>query len=698
MPQARNALLALLVVAPLVRAADLPPANDPSLKRFTDRFLKLLKDPQERTFRSAAATSRIADDAKAFLQRHRSGSVVDPTRLRAEWLDLIATMTNDSWDSCQVVKTMSRGDKVVRARLRLRAIDGGQADCVVWLIEDDGERKLIDLQRLPTGMRVAAIASLGLMGDAPEVVADELLLAEQGMLNDPRRTFWEKKEFNGDYLQAFRDRACLGWAANAHRPKEALRRAAALGRDFKDDPAVAWLSAKAHFELDQHTEAARALELYESQVGADAWSRLLRAKSLRQQGRFADARRECAEAIKDDPSSSETAIELFEVAPPHTKAAAAALLPTGSTLETLAWTLGAELGSAKDTEALEAILKHAEKNNAPVNTVAYLRGELLLAQGKPKEAAAAVADHLPRIDDEDDDADNLIDLHCEAMHQSGRALDAYRRSVTPRKAFLALVDKFDEAKDANLIDQLAGEHLARHGDDVEAVEQYATVLYHRNKFSEAARVLDAYLDRADAEDVDSIDDLRVRIFLAHGNVEAALRFIEDDDDLFNVAAADLADAGRVDDLAKLIDGFAPKVTDAALFANWKGELAFLKKDYKLAGMIFTALVDPTPEAPKGELDDRRRTLFLRTLLHVRLTTGLEKAAERFLPPNAELGLALAYAATENAAKLEIALENCLEAGVAEKQLLDDPDLGPLLAGPKLIKIRDKVLLDRDLNP
>src|SRR5262249_35285489 len=151
----------------------------------------------------------------------------------------------------------------------------------------------------------------------------------------------------------------------------------------------------------------------ESLAGKDSWSRLLKAKTLKREGRFADARRELTEAIKDDPASVEAVIDLFEVTPAKDKAAAAQAMTSDPLLfEALAWTLGSSLGSANDVPGLEAVVAYADKIGAADSVTAYLRGEMLLAQGKPTEAAEAVVNHLPNEDDAADDNDDVLDLYC----------------------------------------------------------------------------------------------------------------------------------------------------------------------------------------------------------------------------------------------------------------------------------------------
>ena len=680
---------------------DQKPTFAPAIKRFEEKLLALVRKPGVEKFQSVGDLARMRSDAGASLKSFGANDRISDERLVAEWLASIEPLCDESWRSATTLKQISLKDGVAKSKLRLRNAEGAQVDCLVWTIEKTGDRRFIDIQRLPEGTSAALQTILALGGASANVLADEFRALEAGSKNDPRPMLFRNEELGKEPLRRHRDRLCLEWAGVAARPREVLRDAAELKREG-DDAAVAWLSAKANYQLDRRLEASRCLEWYESLAGKDAWSHLLRAKLFKQEGRFADARRECAEALKDDPTSVEAAIELFEVAPPREKDKAAERLPSGSVLNSIAWTLGSTLASAGDVPGLEAVLKHAEKAGSSAKVVAYLRGAHLLAQGKYSEAAKAVDAHLPKVDDDAEDVDDNLDLYCEAMYRQGKPQDAYRRAAaTPKKAFSLIADKLDGEKDAAVFEQIAAEHFKLRPNDGAGVEWYARFQFDRKKYVDAGRAVDRFLQRPDAEkseDVQALRELRVQVFIAEKNITEALKFIGDDEELFEVAAEELADADRGEELTRLVEEFAPNASDVALFTNWKAEAAFLKKDYNLAFALLKAMVDPTLRRPGVELDARRRLLFVRTQLRLGFKTGIDRVAEKVLSPGDDLGFALAYAAASRIEKMEIALENCLEAGLEARELMDDPDLGPLLDSPALSKVRDKVLLDPELNP
>jgi tetratricopeptide (TPR) repeat protein len=706
-------LAILLTVVVSAASGDQKPPDAESFNRFEEKFLAFVRDPDAKNFRAVADFDRMRANAVAFLKSISAKNHEADERLIEEWLTSLEPICGGAWESAKVVSVLSTKEGVSKSRLRLRSANADQVDCLVWIVEQGGERRFIDIQRLPEGTSAALQTHLAIAGDSARALADEYRQCESGSRSDPRPILFRNQELAVDPLRRHRDRLYLAWAGEAGRPKLCLRYAVELKRHFDDDAAVAWLIAKAHYQLDQPREAVRSLEWYESVVGKDSWSHLLRAKLHKQEGRFADARRELADALKHDPTSIEALIDLFEVTSPREKNKAAERLPSGETFDSIAWTVGATLSSVKDAAGLEGVLKQAEKQRASDEVTAYLRGEFLLAQGKMSEAAEPLTAYLPKSDEEPEDADDILDLYCEAMHRLGKAEEAYHRAkATSKKAFSLIADKLDDQRDAATLDRIAAEHLQRHPDDGAGIEWYASSVFRRKKYSEAARVIDRFLARPNAKESDAFEPLRafrVRIFIAERKLDEALKFIGDDQELFETAAEELADEGRGEELTRLLDGFAPHADDPVLFTNWKAEAAFLKEDYQLAFAYFSSLLDPKPRfssplvepkprQPQAELDARRRVLFLRTLVRLGFKTGIDRVAEKVLFPDDEIGFALAYAAVSHVEKFEVALENCLEAGLEAPDLLSDPDLGPMLETPALAKVRDKVLLDPELNP
>lgn len=698
----RTSLAILFAVVASAGGGDRNPPDAASVDRFEEKFLLLLREPDPKNFRAVADVDRMRANAVAFLETISAKKPQPDERFIEEWLTTLEPICDAAWESATLVSATSKKGGVSTARLRLRSANMDQLDCLVWLVERGGERRFIDLQRLPEGTGAALQTHLAIAGDSARTLADEFREYESGSRSDPRSILFRIRELSTDPLRQHRERLYVAWAGEAGRPKQCLRCAAGLKRHFDDDPAVAWLTAKAHYQLDQEREAVRCLEWYESLAGKDSWSHLLRAKLCKQAGRFGEARLELAEALKFDPASAEALIDLFEVTPPREKNKAAERLPTGDAFESIAWTLGATLSSINDAAGLEAVVKEAEKAGTSEQVFAYLRGEYLSAQGKYLEAAEALTAYLPKSDEESEDADDILDLFCEAMHRLGKTEEAYRRAkATPKKAFSSIADKLDDQRDAAIFDRIGTEHLLRNPDDGAGVEWYARSLFRRKKYSDAASTIDRFLARPNAEESDDFEPLRafrVRVFIAEKKLAEALKFIGDDEDLFETAAEELADEDRGEELARLLDGFAAHADDPVLFTNWKAEAAFLKKDYRLAFAYFSSLVEPKPRHPDAALDARRRVLFLRTLLRLGFKTGIDRTAEKVLFPDDEIGFALAYAAASDVEKLGAALENCLEAGLETRELLSDPDLGPLLETPALAIVRDKVLLDRELNP
>jgi len=698
----RTSLAILLTFVVSAGGGDRIPPDAASVNRFEEKFLVLVRAPDSKNFLAVADVDRMRANAVAFLKAIAAKNHQADERFIKEWQTSLEPICDEAWESATVVSVISTKDGVAKARLRLRSANADQVDCLVWIVERGGERRLIDVQRLPEGTSAALQTHLAIAGDSAQTLADEFRESESGSGSDPRSILFRIQELSADPLLRYRERLYLAWAGEAGRPKQCLHHAAKLKRHFDDDAAVAWLTAKAHYQLDQEREAVRCLEWYESAAGKDSWSHLLRAKLCKQAGRFGDARRELAEALKHNPASIEALIDLFEVTSPREKNKAAERLPSGKAFESIAWTLGATLSSVNDTAGLEAVVKQAEKQGASDEISAYLRGESLLAQGKVKEAAETLTAYLPKSDEDPEDADDILDLYCEAMHRVGKTEEAYRRAkATPKKAFSSIADKLDDQRDATTFDRIAAEHLLQNPDDGAGVKWYARSLFRRKKYAESARVIDQFLARPNAgesEDFEPLRAFRVRVFIAEKKLSEGLMFIGDDDDLFETAAEELADEGRGEELAKLLDGFAPHADDPILFTNWKAETAFLKKDYQLALAFLNSLAEPKAKNLNAELDARRRVLFLRTLVRLGYKTGIDRVAEKVLFPDDELGFALAYAAVSNVEKLRDALENCLEAGLETQELLSDADLGPLLETPALAKVRDKVLLDPELNP
>jgi tetratricopeptide (TPR) repeat protein len=690
---APRVLFVFLLTAAPCAAVDVAPAH----QRFAERFLRLLRDPSPERFSAAASLPKLRERAKDFLKRFAPGDRRGDADLVDEWLLTLEPLARETWIGAAVVKSLSTRDGVERVRLRLSADDGFQVDVLVWLADDSGEKRFIDFQRLPSGMSAAAVAQFALVEGWGETLAEECRSMEEDVDADPRATLHRVKELSTGDLQQYRDRVGLVWASDAERPKGTLRYSKSLNRAFNDDPAVPWCTAKAHYELEQFRDVVRCLEWYESLVGVDAWSRLLRAKIHRDEGRFSDARRELAVALAENPNSIEAVLELFESTPPSSKADAAKLLPTDFRFDRLAWSVGATLFERGDAEGLEALERHAETAHAHADLVACLRGQRLLIQDKPAEAAAATAPFLPDRDEEDDEADHVLDVYCAAMHRLKKGEEAYRRSATPNKTLFSLLGLMVDRGDVELGERLGREHLRRFAQDGAVVGAVAQFLLESGRLNDAARTLDAFLARPElkgAPEIDALRRLRAKVFIAEKDLSDLLRFVGEDEELFEEAATLLADAGRVSDLEILVEGFKAPRGDPIRFLNWKAELAFLQKNDSLAFAYFQALAEP----PNVALDDRRRVVFLRTMMRMGFKSGFEQAAEKLLVPGDELGFALAYAYSGNVAKLEIALEDCLEAGLTEQRITRDPDLGPLLAAPPLAKIRDKVLLDRDLAP
>lgn len=346
---------------------------------------------------------------------------------------------------------------------------------------------------------------------------------------------------------------------------------------------------------------------------------------------------------------------------------------------------GGSLWRARDLKRLRQLVAAHEPKHPDDPCLAWLKGELLIADGKYDEAAELLSPRLA-----DDDAPYAFackNAHRKAIIKNGRALDAYRSAEDRTTAFVELASALEDAADAAGLSALVDAHREAKPDDPWLHYYAAQRLRLTREYDEADRAFAAALSAPGAAAIrSSLVEGRILARFEAGKAVSAYEEIGP-----RLATLDklieLCDAKQ--DAAQweqLIAAHRKRYPNDARIAEWELDVADAKRDYE----TLERLLEQRPVALKQSSRWKLPPLRVRMLLkqnRIDDARALIESQQQFRP--APVDAALVEATAGNVPAACTALYQCLRSGFGIQQVYEDPELGAALRTDAFAAFRER---------
>lgn len=319
------------------------------------------------------------------------------------------------------------------------------------------------------------------------------------------------------------------------------------------------------------------------------------------------------------------------------------------------------------------------------HNVAYFRAEIWIGEGRFAEAAALVAQAFVRAEE----VGELRFFHTHfvwAMDGAGKAVEAYRIADRSAAALERTLQALERREEWDRVVALCEEHRERGGEEFAALDLWqargTSVL---GNHEAAAEFAGAAMESAESDrDWERALAIRMDALFALGGWERAYAGLQPPEMAFWRVASRLSGAGDGAALAELVERHRASGADPAAVGLpfWECEVVYLSG---------------TPQEAVRSLDANREAIVgseIRGVLY-RFEDRLVRALVRSGEGERALALALEidardsdpfYTALVHTVGGDVpaareAVGRCLDVGWSAEELLEDPDLGPLLAEP-----------------
>jgi tetratricopeptide (TPR) repeat protein len=459
-----------------------------------------------------------------------------------------------------------------------------------------------------------------------------------------------------------------------------------------DIPLLDLAAAGALNELGKHERALAHALRYLAEVGEDPVGRGHEGVALVGLGRDEEAVIAFRAGLDEDPRLVDLLSHLGRALPPGGKGELGPrLLATGDPAGSFEPVV-IELLEDDETEAVE-VLVAALREAVPSDPNAdYYEAELLARDGRHAEAAALLADALPRVAD----ADELLvyqGRYLQRMADAGRPLEGYEHLEGTDHAFEELAEHLDQSGNGTALLELTrrhGEHDPGHP-RLALARARALALLGRREEADAAFA--EAIERAGEDEQDALRYERVLNLFEAGQWRRAYLEVPPADSAFADLAWMMDAEGDLDDLEQLIAlhrdaGAGPDDVDLAF---WSVELPWLRgrNEATLEQLqAHEALLCASEDVSDLYYWEDR---YVRCCLRLgRLDEATQRALAIDERDDDPFYTALVHAAAGREEQAAAALRRAIDQAWDAWELYDDADLGPLLRAEGAGALREVV--------
>ncbi|HVX15660.1 MAG TPA: hypothetical protein VHC22_31025 [Pirellulales bacterium] len=346
---------------------------------------------------------------------------------------------------------------------------------------------------------------------------------------------------------------------------------------------------------------------------------------------------------------------------------------------------GESLLQDRDLGRLRQLVAAHEPNHSEDSCLAWLKAELLSADGKYAEAIELLS---PRLADSDDPwAYRSRMAYHTAVAKAGRAVDIYRAAEDKRGAFTGLAFALYEAGDAAGLQAIIDAHRELSPDDPWLGYYAAQQLRLAQHYDEADLAFAGALANPDMGSLRA--NLTSKRLEARYEAGQALSAYEDVGPRLATldALVDLCEAKRdTTQLSQLITAHRERYPNDARLQVWELEVASWKGDDE--GLLHS--LDDRRTDVSRSFHHRLQELQVRTLVRLKRFDDARNVLDsRRRLQSTPLLRALVEATAGNVSAAIPALYECLRSGVDVATLYRDPDLGPVLRTETFAGFRER---------
>lgn len=347
--------------------------------------------------------------------------------------------------------------------------------------------------------------------------------------------------------------------------------------------------------------------------------------------------------------------------------------------------LGDSLLDDGDLGRLRQLVAAHEAQHADDPCLAWLKAELLIADGKYAEAIELLAPHL--ADEDSPHAYRYATAHRRAMLKAGRTLDEYQRTEDKREAFRELAAALNQAGDAAQLAALIDAHRESSPQDPWLQYYAAQRLQLERKYDESDRALAAALADPGAAAIRS-ELVRARRASRFDGGRAVAAYEELGPHLAALnALADSCESHRdAAQLEQLVAAHRQRHPGDVRLRDWELEIA----DWRGASEELLRLLDEDRSAATRAGSWKLFGMRIGALVRLKRfddARALLASHERIRP--LPYYRALVEAAAGNVPAASAALYALLRNGFGLQSLYEDPDLGPALRSDAFASFRER---------
>ncbi|MBC7782446.1 MAG: hypothetical protein H7144_01295 [Burkholderiales bacterium] len=443
------------------------------------------------------------------------------------------------------------------------------------------------------------------------------------------------------------------------------------------------LKAAAHNALGAHEEALTAMKTYHDALGPTGLGSYQQAVALVALKRQSEALVVLQAGLADEPESIDCNYFLATL----DSADAQAIFRSHAENRTFPAAAFRELCAAFDRNGSSIGLINFVEAQGPAQgdtiDVRFYRAAGLEYQKRYAEAAALFVKELKTEDAFYKDA--VLPRYLTCMVAAGLPLEGYRATGQPEASFAHLCTAL--ATDDPALAKLYEEHLERHPADAHAWDRKGLWLVRQDRFADAVEAYDQAIRQSlSPESIDGINARRMYALFKLGKGLETFRKLPSQVERFDQLASLFAGERQVTELAELIEVHSKAEPQSKAIAPWRGELAYLKKDYRHAITILRPLLDRPDDNLAWTISDR----LVRSYSAIGEFEQALEAAGADAEKRDALHLTLIAAARGDVAATHAAVVRALRDGYDKEDMLDDPDIGPIVNTPPFAEVLNRL--------
>ncbi len=436
--------------------------------------------------------------------------------------------------------------------------------------------------------------------------------------------------------------------------------------------------------LRQDEPAVKAGQQYLDMIGPSELGGYQVGRALVRLKRFPEAIKALQSGLLDEPKSADCLKTLAGIDTPEAQAALSQHVKA-LTLSPLEFrTLCNSLDNDGYVKGLTTVVEVQAAKQGDTIDARFYTATVKEVQGSYAEAAAIYLKDIHTAEKFYIKA--VLSRYVACMVELKKPLEAYETAGRPQEAFKLLANQLP-AKSPELA-QLMAKHLKLFPKDAEAWDANGDWLSNLQKYDEAAAAYDKAVEfMSEDSSIKGLAASRLYAYYKAGKGIQAFRDYPRDVDRFKQLANLTSNDKKPDELRQVIEIHRAVVPDSPLLAVYEAEAAYLDKDY----VKVVRILDAMPEVDDYNVKWRRKDRLVRAYVNLKQFKQATKTSfdgTKFADP---LQTALIAAAQGDLAATTRAVDAATDDDYEAGELLDDPDLGPLLKTAAFDTIRAKLL-------